>query len=132
MTPKRLRKYHVCSYPSGSLNTCFYSKHDLSPAERRRLGAGDIRINAAECLNCKETIISENRHHFVTCRCGFLSVDGGSLYARRLYRDSDQIASYLEKTIYYNKLLKTSSRSCRSQILDSISEAEEELNSNSL
>lgn len=50
--------------------------------ERRRLGVGDIWKNAAKCANCGDEIQSNNRHDYVTCSCGEISVDGGSWYAR--------------------------------------------------
>lgn len=39
--------------------------------------------NRARCLICGDTIESKNRHNFVTCSCGNLSVDGGTDYLRR-------------------------------------------------
>lgn len=56
---------------------------DTPKTERRRLGIGDIYENAATCLSCGEYVRSRNRHDFVTCKCGSVSVDGGSWYARR-------------------------------------------------
>lgn len=50
---------------------------------RRQMDIGDIWSNAAHCLDCGDTIRSRNRHDFVTCSCGNISVDGGSWYARR-------------------------------------------------
>ena len=46
-----------------------------------------IKRNAAKCKICGEVIESTFRHHFVTCSCGNLSVDGGLDYERRGYRD---------------------------------------------
>ena len=43
--------------------------------------------NAARCLNCGDVIESTFRHHFVTCSCGDLSVDGGHDYFRRAFKD---------------------------------------------
>jgi hypothetical protein len=62
---------------------------DTPREERRRLYVGDIYINAARCLSCGETIRSKNRHDFVTCSCGRLSVDGGSHYRKRSFVASD-------------------------------------------
>lgn len=39
--------------------------------------------NRARCHLCGQTIESTFRHHFVTCPCGNLSVDGGTDYLRR-------------------------------------------------
>jgi uncharacterized protein (DUF433 family) len=44
--------------------------------------------NSAHCLICHSDIESERGHDFRTCRCGNVSVDGGSgygSYARRAY-----------------------------------------------
>lgn len=57
---------------------------DMPQSERRRLGIGDIWVNAATCNTCGERIRSRNRHDFVTCSCGKVSVDGGSWYVRRV------------------------------------------------
>jgi len=59
---------------------------DTPVADRRKLNIGDIWVNAAKCLECSEEIRSRNRHDLVTCSCGNLSVDGGSWYAKRLYK----------------------------------------------
>ena len=45
------------------------------------------RKNRAKCLNCGDVIESKHVHNFVTCSCGNLSVDGGTHYTRRLFRD---------------------------------------------
>lgn len=42
-----------------------------------------IKRNAARCKLCGDIIESAFRHHFVTCSCGNLSVDGGTDYIRR-------------------------------------------------
>lgn len=56
---------------------------DTTKEQRRKLHVGDIYINAAQCLVCKETIRSKNRNNYATCKCGGVSVDGGSWYAKR-------------------------------------------------
>mgnify|MGYP000743009710 CR=1 FL=1 len=50
---------------------------------RNRLNVGDIYTNAAECDECGYFIRSRNRHDYVTCLCGAISVDGGSWYVKR-------------------------------------------------
>ena len=40
--------------------------------------------NAVTCLNCGDFIYSAHRHHFNTCTCGSISVDGGQEYLRRV------------------------------------------------
>src|ERR1035438_1170060 len=39
--------------------------------------------NQAKCLGCGDVIVSRNRHDYVTCSCGSLSVDGGLSYTKR-------------------------------------------------
>lgn len=67
-------------------------------AIRRKHNIGSIFLNQAKCLLCNDVITSSHRHDFVTCPCGKLSVDGGSHYSRRLYRNP---AEYVEMSIYY-------------------------------
>lgn len=43
----------------------------------------EIVLNRAQCLNCKQVITSWHRHDFRTCKCGGLSVDGGTDYLKR-------------------------------------------------
>ena len=40
--------------------------------------------NAVTCLTCGDFIYSGHRHHFNTCTCGAISVDGGQDYLRRV------------------------------------------------
>lgn len=54
--------------------------------QRRKFDIGDIYINAAVCRECGDYIRSKHRHSFISCKCGRVSVDGGSWYARRLYK----------------------------------------------
>src|SRR5580692_10973819 len=63
--------YHDFSYPSCSLE------------HRRKFDIGSIYINGAICKLCGWFIRSRNRHDFVTCKCGAVSVDGGSWYCKR-------------------------------------------------
>ena len=41
--------------------------------------------NAIRCGNCNAVIESKNRHDFVTCPCGDVSVDGGLDYDRVVF-----------------------------------------------
>ena len=52
--------------------------------------------NRWKCLYCNDIIESKHQHHFVTCKCGKTSVDGGTEYIRLIgdlsmieYVDSD-------------------------------------------
>lgn len=75
---------------------------NTSIAERRRLWIGDYYINAAKCLKCGETIRSKNRHDYVTCKCGKLSVDGGSWYLRR----AGDSKNFEDKSVLFNDIEK--------------------------
>ena len=46
--------------------------------------------NRAKCLKCGDIIESTDRHDFVTCSCGNLSVDGGYDYKKRSCVDMSQ------------------------------------------
>ena len=48
--------------------------------ERQKLDVGDIFINQVRHTKCGWIIRSKNRHDWVTCKCGELSLDGGSWY----------------------------------------------------
>jgi hypothetical protein len=39
--------------------------------------------NSAQCLICKDVLVSESVHDFRTCTCGNLSTDGGYTYVKR-------------------------------------------------
>lgn len=41
--------------------------------------------NSAQCRLCKDILVSESVHDFKTCKCGEISVDGGTDYIRRAY-----------------------------------------------
>lgn len=78
---------------------------DLCPqgtpeAIRRKYNIGDIFLNRAKCLLCEDIITSDNRHDFATCSCGNLSVDGGSHYNRRLFRNEKY---WEEMSVYYEE-----------------------------
>lgn len=56
--------------------------YDTPVEERRKLNVGDIFINQVRCLKCRWLIRSKNRHDMVTCKCGAVSIDGGSWYTK--------------------------------------------------
>lgn len=69
-----------------------YFSHINSPASyRKKLGIGDIYTNAATCVRCGDSIRSKNRHNFVTCNCGAVSVDGGSQYVKRCGNEEHRV-----------------------------------------
>jgi hypothetical protein len=52
--------------------------------------------NSAQCKLCADIITSTHSHHFVTCRCGEISVDGGTQYIRRLANNLSNIKDLSE------------------------------------
>ena len=53
--------------------------------------------NMARCRQCKDIIESKFRHDFVTCKCGAISVDGGSDY-QRIVGNIANVELFNEKT----------------------------------
>lgn len=68
--------------------------------ERRKMNMGDIYANAAKCARCGDYIRSRNRHDFRTCKCGAISVDGGSWYMRR----SGALSDCLDRTVNFKDM----------------------------
>lgn len=59
--------------------------------------------NAVKCLKCGDIIESKYRHDYVTCSCGNVSVDGGTDYLRRSFKEMDSwidMSEYEHKEIY--------------------------------
>jgi len=46
--------------------------------------------NAIQCKHCGEVIESYSDHDFKTCKCGAVFVDGGHLYQRIGYTNSEE------------------------------------------
>jgi len=68
----------------------------------KRRKVKNLLINQAQCKLCRDIIRSKHRHDFVSCKCGEISVDGGTSYVRRLAKDLDNIIDlsiYGEATI---------------------------------
>lgn len=72
---------------------------DSKIEDRRRKYVGDVYLNQAACTLCNDIIISRNKHDYNVCKCGNLSVDGGSWYLKRSVKGAD---SWKEMSIYYN------------------------------
>lgn len=60
--------------------------------ERRKLDVGDIYDNKVQCKKCNWIIRSKNRHNYVSCKCGAVSVDGGSWYQKITGNEKDYIS----------------------------------------
>lgn len=54
---------------------------DTPVAERRKMYIGDIWSNSIKCKKCNTVIRSKNLHNYVTCKCGAISIDGGSWHS---------------------------------------------------
>lgn len=65
-------------------------------AQRRKFNIGNIFINGAVCLKCKEFIRSKHEHDFRTCKCGAVAVDGGSWYAKRVFKKQTDFIDVIE------------------------------------
>jgi hypothetical protein len=57
--------------------------------DRKRLQVGPLYINAAICNECNFFVRSRNRYDYRSCKCGNVSVDGGSQYAKRTFKLRD-------------------------------------------
>lgn len=73
---------------------------DSKVEDRRKKHVGDVYLNQAMCTLCNDVITSRNKHDYSVCRCGNLSVDGGSWYLKRSAKDT---GSCKEMSIYYNE-----------------------------
>lgn len=62
---------------------------------RRKNNTGDILCNGAVCKKCGDFIRSNNRHDFVTCSCGNISVDGGSWYGKIVFKEPDSFVNVI-------------------------------------
>jgi hypothetical protein len=71
-----------------------FAPYDMPVADRRKVDVGDIYINQVRHLKCGWFIRSRNRHDYVTCICGGLSIDGGSWYTK-LVGDVDNAESHV-------------------------------------
>ncbi len=59
--------------------------------QRNKLFIGNVFINGAVCIHCRDFIRSKNRHDFRSCSCGKVKVDCGSHYQRLLGNTEDYI-----------------------------------------
>lgn len=47
-----------------------------------------IIVNRVKCKHCGDIITSKHRHDYQMCKCGKVSVDGGTAYLRRGFQTS--------------------------------------------
>ena len=72
-------------FVGGSVVRVFPDNRKVIDPDDYRLNTHDavILINRARCVKCNQVVESETRHHFASCRCGQMFVDGGTDYLRR-------------------------------------------------
>ena len=58
-----------------------------------------ILCNRIKCKKCGDIIESKNRHDFVTCKCGSVTVDGGDSYLKRTgnREDWEELSEFIEE-----------------------------------
>jgi len=86
----------------GTTDYLYTLSKGISPESRRKYGTGDIFINWAVCLHCKDFIRSMNRHDYKCCSCKKVWVDWGSWYCRRIGNQEDYI-NVVESFTYVNE-----------------------------
>jgi hypothetical protein len=59
-----------------------------------------ILVNMAKCRKCEEIIVSTHRHDFRYCKCGAISVDGGTAYLKRSFTNFSDIIEMSEHEEY--------------------------------
>lgn len=84
--------YQNEAYILNEVDTMNFITKSSTKEQRKKFDIGDIYINAAVCLHCKEYIRSKNRHDFKRCKCGKIAVDGGSQYCKRVGNQEDMIS----------------------------------------
>lgn len=72
---------------------------DTPKEERDKFNVGPYYINAAKCLKCGDTIRSKDKRDYVYCKCGNLSVDGGSWHLSRSYKEEN---TYKDLSVKFN------------------------------
>lgn len=65
----------------------------------------DERIvkNSIRCKHCDDIIESKHRHHYISCKCGKVSADGGAAYLRRTFPKSPLEDHYEDLSIIVSK-----------------------------
>ena len=63
---------------------------------------GRIFENKVQCAKCLDFLVSRRVHDFVSCRCGSVSIDGGTEYLRRIYQDE---RDFIELTTYEEAII---------------------------
>lgn len=86
--------------PKGCVTDYLDFTYQTMPSkDRLKIDVGNIYENKIQCKNCGWIIRSKNRHHYVTCKCGDVSIDGGSWYQRIIGKQD----GYIDHTSYFKK-----------------------------
>lgn len=78
-------------YIMAETDTLNFVTKSSTRAHRLKFMIGDIFINAAVCLKCKDYIRSLHVHDFKWCKCSNVAVDGGSHYVKRSFKTKQYI-----------------------------------------
>ena len=62
--------------------------------------------NQWKCLYCDDIIESKHQHHFISCKCGKMSIDGGTEYIRLVgdFSMMQDMSEYVEVWEYGDKI----------------------------
>ena len=64
---------------------------------KERPGSWEGRRNRIRCLKCKDVLEATHSHDFKSCKCGFVSIDGGHFgHWRRLWNEGDPKEAFEE------------------------------------
>lgn len=64
-----------------------------------------IVSNQVQCSSCGDSPYSAHHHDYKECKCGFVAVDGGQSYLRRVFHSSTTKEHYQERSIVADKSL---------------------------
>jgi hypothetical protein len=60
-------------------------------------GSWEGKRNRIRCLHCTDVIEARHRHDYKSCKCGFVSIDGGfEGHWRRLWKEGDPKLAFEE------------------------------------
>ena len=79
-----------------------FTHQNMLPKKRLELDIGNIYENKIECKKCGWIIRSKNRHHYATCNCKSVSVDGGSWY-QSITGDKKDVINHISYFNYKHK-----------------------------
>lgn len=75
---------------------------DTSKIIRNKFWIWNIWNNSIQCKTCKTTIRSKNKHHHVSCKCWWCSLDWGSVYVRVMWTNYKLLTESFDDNLKYN------------------------------